>query len=119
MPYFKLPLAALALGLIGWFFFPAQIGWFSAMLAVQLDRHEILTLGLPARWLTDYRQVMRERYGVTVRPIAGCGVSEAQVQFADSYNRVSIDAINRKYGRDVVTETRHEVASSWKPTPAE
>jgi hypothetical protein len=114
----KLPLAALILGLAGWFVFPEHLGWFSATIDIYRGRYEILTLGLPPAWYEDYSQVMLERYGVTVRPIAGCVVTVSQEQYARSYNHVSVTAIHRKYGRDVVDETRREAASAWAFTRA-
>jgi hypothetical protein len=56
----------------------------------------------------DYQKEMKARYNIDV-VFGGCVVTDASMAYASTYNKVSIDGINRHFGRDVFKETEEEV----------
>jgi len=77
------------------------------------DHYQLLGYGLflPR---AEYVRLLRERYGVGFKKVADCIVSESLVAYADSYNGEMTKALNRKYGRDVVTECARDARSAWE-----
>jgi len=67
-------------------------------------RHEVLAFGLAAAWRSEYARLLRKRYGIEMRVVAGCCVKESLVAYVDSYNAVSADAASRKFGHNVFQE---------------
>jgi hypothetical protein len=76
--------------------------------------YEVLGFGLPVPWRPEYARLLQERYGVKFRGVAGCVVSAALVAYVDSYNKVSAEAVNRKFGHDVFKECSEEARKSWE-----
>jgi hypothetical protein len=64
-------------------------------------RYVIHLYGLPAATFPEYQRLLRERYGVEVKPM-GCILPLSS--YEDSYDRVVMNATNRKFGRDVFKE---------------
>lgn len=58
--------------------------------------------------------MLKARYGIQYRAVAGCVVSRSQMDFVAAYNNVSATAIGRKFGRDVVRETENEAFAAVK-----
>jgi hypothetical protein len=81
---------------------------------VSRGHYEVLGYGLPVAWRPEYALLLQERYGVKFRPVAGCIVSTALVAYVDAYNRVSIEAVNRKFGHDVFKECSDEARQKWE-----
>lgn len=105
---------SMPIALAAWSSLPAKLGWAAATLDTTFGRYQVLRYGLPMPWHNEYRELMRKRYGVDVRAIAGCVVFGALVDYASAYNSVSTDAIKRKYGQDIMERTAREVGSSWR-----
>ena len=99
--YGALALASLVGGFWGWESSAGIRGQLLARLDVARGHYEILSFGLPVSWRPEYVRLLRERYGIEDRVIAGCVVTESLVAYADGYNTVSISAANRKFGRNV------------------
>jgi hypothetical protein len=76
--------------------------------------YEILSFGLPLCWRPDYTPRLRECYGIKERVVAGGVVSVPLVEYVDGYNEVSMDAANRKLGRDVFRETVADAVKNWQ-----
>ena len=83
-------------------------GKLSAHLDLMCGYYRILGYGLPPPWLHEYARLLRTRYGVEYRPVAGCVVSRPLLNYVDGYDEVSAAAINRKFRRDVFTEISEE-----------
>jgi len=49
-------------------------------------------------------RLLRERYGVTVNHVAGCGASEPFVWYVKGYNQASRRLLYTKFGKDVFEE---------------
>jgi len=79
--------------------------------------YRILTLGLPTRWRPEYTSLLRQRYGIEERMVAGCIVSESLLAYAAGYNAVSTEAANRKFGHDIFKEARTDAIKSMNARP--
>jgi hypothetical protein len=58
-------------------------------------------------------RLLRERYGIKVRTVALCIVSESLVSYADAYDEVSTAAANRKFGHNVFKECIEAAGEDW------
>jgi hypothetical protein len=50
---------------------------------------EVKVYGYPAPWDGEYSQLLKEKFGVTFRPVAGCVVSPFLIWYVHGYNSVS------------------------------
>lgn len=86
----------------------------AAEINVRSGKFTILTYGLRSRGFPRFQRTLQERYGIEVKPVAGCVVSEDLVEFANAFNDVTIEAARRKYGHNVVAEAKREAAGhTW------
>jgi len=76
--------------------------------------YEVLVLGLAPRWRPEYARLLRERYRIESRVVAGCVVSEWLLAYVEGYNEVSMNAANRRFGRDVFRESIVEASRNWR-----
>ena len=60
--------------------------------------------GLPPGWRSEYARLLKEQYGIEMRTVALCIVSETLCSYVDSYDEISAAAANRKFGHDVFNE---------------
>jgi len=79
-------------------------GRLAAHFDVWRGHYVVLAYGLPPPTRPEYAKLLRQRYGIEVRTVALCMVSETLTSYADSYNEVSAAAANRKFGHDVFKE---------------
>jgi hypothetical protein len=75
---------------------------------VRAGRLEILIYGLPSASQVEYAQVFRKKYGVEVKVVAGCVVSEALVAYVAGYNEVSESLVKKRFGRQVFEAVERE-----------
>jgi len=87
-------------------------------LMAQIDVHrgdyEVLDYGLLAGWSPEYARLLRARYGIKERMVAGCTVSESLVSYVAAYNAVSIAAVKRRLGHDVFNKCAEAARRSWE-----
>jgi|HubBroStandDraft_5_1064220.scaffolds.fasta_scaffold622957_1 hypothetical protein len=95
----------LAAGSIGWWAGGGIRGQLVAHFDVARGHYEILSLGLPVPWRSEFARILRERYGIEQRVVAGCMVTPQLLAYTEGYNRVSMTAANRRFGRDVFKES--------------
>jgi len=67
----------------------------------------------------EYARILKDRYGVETHVDALCIVSESQRSYADSYNKLSTAAANRKFGHDVFKECSKEARHDWESRRAQ
>lgn len=79
-------------------------GRLAAHFDVRRGHYVVLAYGLPPEWHPEYAQLLHGRYGIEVRRVALCIVSETLRSYADSYDEVSVAAANQKFGHDVFKE---------------
>lgn len=102
----------------GWWPVPTVSGRIEARMDVAHGKYLVLGYGLPDRSRTGYATLLRQRYGVELRAVAGCIVSKSLQDYVDAYDGISIDAANRRFGHDIFKETRDEAEKEWKRTTA-
>jgi hypothetical protein len=90
-------------------------GRMAARSDIRRGHYRILSYGLPPSWLPDYARLLKERYGVELRPVAGCIVSHGLISYVDSYDEISAAAIIRKFGRDVFKECEEDAQRGSRP----
>jgi len=79
-----------------------------------LGRPRILTWGHPSARRGEYAELLQERLGVELDPIAGCDVSDADIARARGYNAVVTSRLEASHGHDVLdklwdaAEARHQ-----------
>lgn len=89
-------------------------GRLTAHFDVWRGNYVVLAYGLPPPWRPQYAQLLRERYGIEVRTVAKCIVSETLRSYADSYDEVSHAAANQKLGHDVFKECAEVARAKWE-----
>ncbi|MBI5821044.1 MAG: hypothetical protein HZA88_18910 [Verrucomicrobia bacterium] len=75
-----------------------------AKLDLACGHYEVQSYGHPAFWKREYAKLLRERYGIECRTVAGCCVWDSLVSYVRAYNGVVKAAMKRKFGRDVFKE---------------
>jgi hypothetical protein len=103
---------------IAWSVSASVRGQMVARFDVARGYYEVQGYGLPVPWREEYAQLLEHRYGVRFRTVALCIVSESLVAYVDSYNDVSMRAVNRMFGRDVFKECADEARRNWAKTHA-
>jgi hypothetical protein len=93
-------------------------GQLTARFDVGRGHYRVLTFGLPPSWHPEYARLLRERYGIEVKTVAGCVVSQALISYVDSYDEVSTAAAIRKFGHDIFKESAEEARKNWEPRAA-
>lgn len=68
----------------------------------------VVLCGLPTDWFHEYCQIMRTRYEIEVRVIAGCMLTAPIRNYASSYNEVMEKRIRALYGDDVFEKVEAE-----------
>ena len=79
-------------------------GRMAARFDIRHGHNIVLAYGLPPAWRSEYDRLLKERYGIEVRTVAFCIVSEDLRSYADSYDEVSAAAANQKFEHDVFKE---------------
>src|SRR5258706_12438901 len=83
-------------GFLEWDYSAGIRGKLTARFDVARGRFEVLAYGLPAPWRPEWANLLRERYGIEMRIVAGCALSQSLAAYADGYNEVSGRAAIRK-----------------------
>jgi hypothetical protein len=109
-----LVLASAVAGLVGWELVAPVRGRVAARFDIMRGRYEILSVGLPVVWRPESARLLRERYGIEEQVVAGCIVSPSLLAYVEGYNRVSMNAANRKFGHDVFQENVREASRNWR-----
>ena len=63
------------------------------------------SFGKPAHYRPVYHRLLKDRYGVDSRVVAGCGVDNRIIGHASGYNEVMCAEIRRRFGKDVFERT--------------
>ena len=109
-----LALAAIVVLPVTWWISAGLRGRLMARYGLARGHYRVLAYGLPPPGVVEYRQLLRERYGVEYRQVALCIVSPSLISYADAYDGVSAAAINRKFEHDVLREGWDEAHKEWQ-----
>jgi len=104
---------AFVLSFVVWEMAAPVRGTLAAHFDVARGRYRLLTYGLPVPWLPEYARLLRQKYGIEVKAVAGCVVSSQLTSYVDSYDRVSVAAASRKSGHDIFEECEKEAERNW------
>jgi hypothetical protein len=91
---------------------PAR-GWAIARFDVARGHYEVQEIGLAAPWRPQSATLLRERYGVEHRRVAGCVVTESLNSYVAAYNGVMRAAAQRKFGHDVFAECSDDARKAF------
>jgi hypothetical protein len=64
--------------------------------------------------LSRFARLLGDRYGVELKPVAGCVVSWGLQQYSDGYNDASRRLLLRKHGKDIFRECERLVWPPWE-----
>ena len=64
----------------------------------------VVSYGLPAPWVREYREVLMRDYGIEYRAIAGCVVNDGILKYAAAYNEVMNQRIAALHGPQVFAD---------------
>jgi hypothetical protein len=109
-----LPLACLLAEFGVWDLSSGYRGQLVAHIDLARGHYKTLFFGLPTSSRPEYIRLLRERYGIELQVVAGCVVSQSLFAYAMGYNTVSMNAANRKFGRDVFRETAIAAGRNWR-----
>jgi hypothetical protein len=104
---------ALILLAVLWDASAAVRGRLSARIAIASGHYRLLGYGLPGFEREEYVRLLRTRYGVEFEEIAKCIVSRSLVAYADAYNSISGEAIEKKFGHNVLENTFEDARRTW------
>jgi hypothetical protein len=79
-------------------------GRLAAWVDVRHGHYRLLVYGLPPPESPEYEALLRGRYDIEMKAVAGCTVSESLVSYVAGYDALSAAAARRKYGHDVFKE---------------
>jgi hypothetical protein len=106
----------LALALWAWDTSGSIRGQIVARYDLARGHYRIFVVGLPVVYRPEYGRLLHERFGVEMRVAAGCVVTDSLLAYVDGYDRTSMAATNRKWGRDVFQESFEEAGRVWSQT---
>jgi hypothetical protein len=86
----------------------------AARMDLARGHYVMLTYGLPTPDYEEFSALLRKRYGVEVRAVAGCVVSESLRDYVRDYNEVSMAAANKRFGRDIFAEAQKDAQIRWR-----
>lgn len=86
----------------------AELGQREAKADLAAGKLAVESYGLMASYHIVYRRLLKERYGIEVRMVAGCIVNESIAGHAEGYNRIMDAEIKKRFGEDVFEKTSKE-----------
>ncbi len=107
-------LGLLVVGCYGWEHSASVRGHVAAQFDVARGHYRVLGYGLPVAWLPEYVSLLRARYGVEYRAVAGCVVSGSVIDYVLAYNAISSAAANRRFRRNIFHECAEDARTGWE-----
>lgn len=93
----------------------ASKGQADAKADLKVGKLVIEQYGLPTPVHAEAERLLRARYGIEARNVAGCIVNKEITEHAEGYNRVMKAEIARRFGADVFERTYQEVRNADTP----
>jgi hypothetical protein len=110
-------IGALILLSVLWDMSAAARGKIDAHTDLAFGHYKIMGYGLPGPEREGYVRLLHARYGIEFEKLADCIVSESLVNYANSYNAVSVAAIKNKFGNDILHNTFEDAQREWLRGP--
>lgn len=73
---------------------------------IREGRLVVKTYGLPASSRNTYAEILKAKYGVELRAVAGCVVTSELLQNVKGYNEISKTEIELRHGKGVLEKAR-------------
>ena len=89
-------------------------GHTSAQRDIQRGILAVESAGLMAEWSGEYVRLLKQRYGVDDRGVAGCVVDDEIIGHMRGYNEVSNAEITRRFGTDIFERTAKDARALYK-----
>ena len=70
--------------------------------------------GLPVVCINEYSELLRERYRIELRPVAGCVVNSRILAHARGYNGVMGAEIERRFGTNIWDVTMRDARKQYE-----
>jgi len=99
---------------ITWSYSASLRGSVAARIDVARGHYEVHSFGLPARWRPQYAQLLHDRYGIELRIVAGCVVTQSEVDYTAAYNAVAYDAAIRHFGHNIFSECATDARKAYE-----
>ena len=99
---------------VSWYAGSYWRGMSMAIIDYTCGHYEVKTYGYPpgSRW--EYARLLRERYDVKLKSVAGCVVSPDEEWYVGGYNSVSERLLLAKYQKDIFAECFTEAEQQWR-----
>lgn len=88
-------------------------GRLQAHIDMRKGKYQLLGYGLPTASRPDYARCLRVRCDVELNAVTGCIVSPSLMTYVDSYDEVVVEAMSRKFGRNISMECSLEAERNW------
>ncbi|HWB04705.1 MAG TPA: hypothetical protein VG796_16875 [Verrucomicrobiales bacterium] len=75
--------------------------------------------GMMRGWDGEYAALLQQRYGIQLRSVAGCIVTEESSGHLGGYNAVMLPEIHRRFGAGVLERTADEARAKYNKRVAE
>jgi hypothetical protein len=96
--------AALVIAIEAWSATASIRGRTAARFDLRRGHYRLLMYGLPPAARPEYVQLLKERYAIDTDVVGFCTIGATLRWYADGYDEVSVNAINRNFGHDVFKE---------------
>ena len=73
----------------------------------------VVSYGLPAHWVPEYREVLQQDYGIEYHAIAGCIVTDGILKYAAAYNEVMESRITSLHGPHVFDDAETKAGALY------
>ena len=94
-----------------------QKGQQEALEDIKADKLKMKTLGRPVSWFQEWREILLKEYKIQIEMIAGCMVSDEEVDYANGYNNISEAEIKKRFGETIFEKTFDKAEKVWKLEP--
>lgn len=94
-----------------------QKGQKEASVDLEANKLKIKTLGRPVSWFQEWREILLNEYNIDIVRIAGCLVSDEEIDYLNGYNSVSEPEIKKRFGENVFKDTLEQAESVCKLEP--
>lgn len=93
---------------------PTIPGRVDAMNDLRSGRLVLETAGLPAPESGEYWQLLKDRYQIEMRGVAGCIVDSSDINHIHGYNAVMTAAIDRRFGKGTLDRAWKEAQRKYR-----
>ena len=94
-----------------------QKGEKEALEDIKADKLKLKTLGLKVGWFREWQEILWKEHEIQIDIIAGCMVSDEEIDYANGYNSISEAEIKKRFGENIFENTLYKAERIWKLEP--